>query len=74
MVSVPFWARWKNSSGLGVLARRKGVLGVVLLALYDDGASHTTIQCSEILAFWPPPTGQAMLVGTVECGVAVGKR
>ena len=59
---VPFWARWKNSSGLGVLARRKGVLGVVLPALYDDGASHTRIQCSEILAFWPPPTVQAMLV------------
>ena len=32
-----------------ILARRKGVLGVVLRALYDYGASHTRIQCSEIL-------------------------
>merc|ERR1711935_419387 len=37
-----------------ILARRKGVLGVVLRALYGDGASHTRFQCSEILGFfWP---------------------
>ena len=50
-----FWARWKNSSETRILARRKGVLGVVLRALYDYGASRTRIQCSEISFFWPPP-------------------
>ena len=38
-----------------ILARRKGVLGVVLRALYGDGASHSRFQCSEILIFWSPP-------------------
>ena len=57
------WARWKNSSGTRILARRKGVVGVVLAALYDDGASHTRIQGSKILVLWPPPHRPYALVG-----------
>ena len=48
--------RRKNSARTRrILARRKGVLGVVLRALHDDGANHTRIQYSEISFFWPPP-------------------
>ena len=52
--SVKELLRDKDSS------QTEGVLGGVLPALYDDGASHTRFQCSEILVFG---RHQAMLVG-----------